>query len=161
MGAAFLPLPREDPMRVMGVGLFFATCGIFGQSLTEWTYRQAPILFTFYILLGALASLTAERVLRKKERRAAAWDEATALPVNARTDALVAERWGGTETAIERLTAGFAGQGVESVVYAPRLAEAATVADPLVAAGCVVRRFRAFVPVWGIPAEQKWQMVAV
>ena len=61
MGAAFLPRPREEPMRVMGVGLFFAICGIFGQSLTEWTYRQAPILFTFYILLGALASLTASR----------------------------------------------------------------------------------------------------
>jgi len=71
MGAAFLPLPREDPMRVMGVGLFFATCGIFGQSLTEWTYRQAPIMFTFYILLGALASLTAVRVRERQEKRVA------------------------------------------------------------------------------------------
>ncbi len=61
MGAAFLRLPRADPMRVMGVGLFFAICGIFGQSLTEWVYRQTPILSTFYILLGALASLTAVR----------------------------------------------------------------------------------------------------
>jgi O-antigen ligase len=92
MGAAFLPLPREDPMRVMGVGLFFATFGIFGQSLTEWTYRQTPILFTFYILLGALASLTAERVRRRKEQRAAAWDGPAALPVNARDDVRVAER---------------------------------------------------------------------
>ena len=47
------------PMRTMGVGIFFGICGIFGQSLTEWVYRQTPILFTFYILLGALASLTA------------------------------------------------------------------------------------------------------
>lgn len=70
-------------------------------------------------------------------------------------------QWGGTETAIERLTAGFAGQGVESVVYAPRLAVAAAGADPLVAAGGVVRRFRAWVPVWGIAAERKRQMVAV
>ncbi len=74
-------------------------------------------------------------------------------------------QWGGTETAIERLTAGFAGQGVESVVYAPRLAGTAgggaAAADPLVAAGCVVRRFRAFVSVWGISAERKRQMVAV
>jgi O-antigen ligase len=61
MGAAFLPLPRAEPMRVMGVGLFFATCGVFGQSLTEWVYRQTPILSTFSILLGALASLTAVR----------------------------------------------------------------------------------------------------
>jgi starch synthase len=70
-------------------------------------------------------------------------------------------QWGGTETAIERLTAGFSGQGVDSVVYAPRLADAVTVADPLVAAGCEVRRFRAFVPVWGISADQKRQMVSV
>ncbi|MCX6950763.1 MAG: glycosyltransferase, partial [Verrucomicrobia bacterium] len=70
-------------------------------------------------------------------------------------------QWGGTETAIERLTAGFVGQGVESVVYAPKLAEVVTVADPLVAAGCTVRRFHAFVPVWGISAERKRQLVAV
>ena len=61
MGAAFLRLPRVEPMRVLGVGIFFGICGIFGQSLTEWVYRQTPILYTFYILLGALASLTALR----------------------------------------------------------------------------------------------------
>jgi starch synthase len=69
--------------------------------------------------------------------------------------------WGGTETAIERLAAGFAGQGVASIVYAPRLSHAMTAADPLAAAGCIVRRFRAFVAVWGVPAERKRQMVAV
>ena len=69
--------------------------------------------------------------------------------------------WGGTETAIERLALGLAGQEVHSVVYAPRLPRAVTAADPLVAAGCVVRRFRAFVAVWGISAERKRQMVAV
>jgi hypothetical protein len=109
--------------------------------------------------------------------------------------------WGGTETAIARLTAGLAAQGVDSVVYAPRLPRTMTAAegasqlsdmggtpmppvtaakrgtgvppvdsqqtgrrpaaDPLVAAGCVVRRFRAFVPVWGIAAERKRQLVAV
>ena len=67
--------------------------------------------------------------------------------------------WGGTETAIERLAAGFAGQGVASIVYAPRLAQAVTAVDPLAAAGCIVRRFRAFVAVWGVPAERKRQMV--
>ena len=109
--------------------------------------------------------------------------------------------WGGTETAIARLTAGLAEQGVDSVVYAPRLppgqiapedasrisdmggtpmslgtagkrgtgvplvgsqkTERRLAADPLAAAGCIVRRFRAVVPVWGIPAERKRQLVAV
>ncbi len=61
MGVPFLLLPRDEPMRAMGVGLLFGICGIFGQSLTEWVYRQTPILFTFYILLGALASLAHDR----------------------------------------------------------------------------------------------------
>lgn len=69
--------------------------------------------------------------------------------------------WGGTETAIQRLTAGLAGQGVDSVVYAPRLASQSIAADPLEAAGCAVRRFRAWVPVWGIPTERKRQLVAL
>ena len=69
--------------------------------------------------------------------------------------------WGGTETAIERLVSGFAGRAVESLVFAPRLASAVTTADPLEALGCTVRRFRAFVPVWGISAERKRQMIAV
>jgi len=69
--------------------------------------------------------------------------------------------WGGIETSLERLAAGFAGQGVESVIYAPRLLRAATEKDPLAAAGCVVRRFRAFVSVLGMPAGQKRQMIAV
>lgn len=70
-------------------------------------------------------------------------------------------QWGGTETAIERLTAGFVGQGVESIVYAPRLPAKVAVADPLVAAGCAVRRFRAFVSLWGISAARRREMVAV
>ncbi len=61
MGLPFLLLPRDEPMRAMGVGILFSICGIFGQSLTEWVYRQPPILFTFYILLGALASLAHAR----------------------------------------------------------------------------------------------------
>jgi len=69
--------------------------------------------------------------------------------------------WGGTETAIARLTAGLAAQGVDSVVYAPRLAQARTAPDPLAAAGCVVRRFHAVVSVWGIAAERKRQLVAM
>lgn len=69
--------------------------------------------------------------------------------------------WGGTETAIERLARGLAEQSVTSVVFAPRLERAATVADPLVAAGCAVRRFRAFVSLWGIAAERRRELVAV
>jgi O-antigen ligase len=61
MGLPFLFLPRSEPMRVMGVGILFGICGIFGQSLTEWVYRQTPILLTFYILLGALSSLAFAR----------------------------------------------------------------------------------------------------
>jgi len=90
MGAAFLRLPRADPMRVMGVGLFFSVCGVFGQSLTEWIYRQTPILFTFYILLGALASLTAVRRQTRNEERAI-----TMEPMNRaarRDETLVTER---------------------------------------------------------------------
>jgi starch synthase len=69
--------------------------------------------------------------------------------------------WGGTETAIERLAAGLLRHAVDPVVFAPRLPQAASAADPLAVAGCAVRRFRAFVSVVGIPAERKRQMVAV
>jgi hypothetical protein len=69
LGLPFLLLPKGEPMRAMGVGILFSIGGIFGQSLTEWTYRQTPILFTFYILLGALASLAhARRRLRMEGR---------------------------------------------------------------------------------------------
>ncbi len=83
MGAAFLFLPRADPMRVMGVGLFFGICGIFGQSLTEWVYRQTPILFTFYILLGALASLTATRRQARRDELVDTKRPLATIPVRA------------------------------------------------------------------------------
>ena len=69
--------------------------------------------------------------------------------------------WGGTETAMERLSAGLLALGVDSVVFAPRLPRPAAVADPLAAGGCAVRRFRAYVPVWGLPEDQRRQMIAV
>ncbi len=72
-----------------------------------------------------------------------------------------AAEWGGTETAILQLTSGLATHGVNSVVYAPRLANASTAPDPLVSPHCDVRRFRAVVPIIGISAERKRQMVAV
>ena len=72
--------------------------------------------------------------------------------------------WGGTETAIERLASGLAAEDVDSVIYAPQLptrtAEVSAAAAPASPAG-TVRRFRARVPVWGISAERKRQLVAL
>ena len=67
MGATFLWPRSPDPMRRIGVGIFFGMCGTFFQSLTEWVFHQTPIYFTFNILLGVLASLI---YVRKCERRA-------------------------------------------------------------------------------------------
>lgn len=72
-GLTFLRRRSPDPMLRLGVGIFFCTCGIFLQSLTEWTYRQTPIFFTFHVLLGTLASLYYFKERRKRhclERRA-------------------------------------------------------------------------------------------
>ncbi|HLX71907.1 MAG TPA: O-antigen ligase family protein [Verrucomicrobiae bacterium] len=67
MGASFLWPRTPDPMRRMGVGIFFGICGNFFQSCTEWVFHQSPIFFTFNIMIGVLASLC---YLRKQERRA-------------------------------------------------------------------------------------------
>lgn len=79
--------------------------------------------------------------------------------------------WGGTETVIHQLFDGLRAQGAESVVYCPRLVENGganghatnghAVRDPLAEAGCLVNRFNACVPIWGISREQRRQMVAV
>jgi starch synthase len=68
--------------------------------------------------------------------------------------------WGGTETALQRLCAGLHRHDVSSVVFCPEIPQR-TADDPLVAAGCVVKRFRACVPVWGVSSAQRQQMVAV
>jgi len=68
--------------------------------------------------------------------------------------------WGGTETAIQRLFDGLREHGVKSVVYCPRL-EHESSADPLLANGYEVQRFRAFVPVLGMSRERKQQLVSV
>lgn len=65
MGASFLWRRTLDPMRRMGVGIFFGFCGIFLQSLTEWVFRQSPIYYVFHVLLGALAALY---YMKKKEK---------------------------------------------------------------------------------------------
>src|SRR3954468_2240859 len=68
--------------------------------------------------------------------------------------------WGGTETAILRLCDGLRENGVKPVVYCPRLEREST-SDPLQLAGCEVARYRAFVPVLGLPPERRRQLVAV
>ncbi len=69
--------------------------------------------------------------------------------------------WGGTETAIHRLFLGLRGQGVESIVYCPRLESGNPPDDPLRAAGCELHRFSAFVPILGIPDSYRRQLVSV
>jgi alpha-maltose-1-phosphate synthase len=69
--------------------------------------------------------------------------------------------WGGTESAVLQLTTDMAEHGVKSVVFAPRLPVGVSAPDPLAAAGCAVRRFRACMPVWGVSSERKRQLVAV
>jgi glycosyltransferase involved in cell wall biosynthesis len=68
--------------------------------------------------------------------------------------------WGGTETVIRQLFDGLRRDGVESTVYCPAIPNPGG-HDPLAEAGCAIRRFRAFVPIWGISPEQRRQMVAV
>jgi hypothetical protein len=68
MGFVFLWKRSPDPMLRMGAGFFFATCGIFLQSVTEWVFRATPMFMTFHILMGALAGLYYQR---KKARASA------------------------------------------------------------------------------------------
>ncbi len=68
--------------------------------------------------------------------------------------------WGGTETVIRQLCDGLRREGVESTVYCPAIPPT-HIRDPLVEAGCTLQRFNACVPIWGISAEQKRQMIAV
>jgi len=57
MAGSFLWKRTPDPLRRLGVGIFFGFGGIFLQSLTEWVFRQSPIYYVFNVLLGTLASL--------------------------------------------------------------------------------------------------------
>lgn len=68
--------------------------------------------------------------------------------------------WGGTETVIRQLFEGLRRDDVRSTVFCPTIPDPG-VRDALAEAGCAIRRFRAFVPIWGISAEQRRQMVAV
>ena len=57
VAGAFVVRRSTDPMRLLGVGVFFGFGGVFLQSLTEWTYRHSPVFITFHIVAGALAGL--------------------------------------------------------------------------------------------------------
>ncbi len=69
--------------------------------------------------------------------------------------------WGGTETAMQRLLEGMRGKGVSSVVYAPRIESGDAALDPLQKAGCELKRFSAFVPIWGISERARREMISV
>ena len=91
VGASFLRgRLNPDPMHRLGIGLFFGAAGLFLQSITEWTYRQTSIMFTFHVMMGALASLYyAKRFARAKvkQEEEPEWDEieveATPVPASA------------------------------------------------------------------------------
>jgi alpha-maltose-1-phosphate synthase len=70
------------------------------------------------------------------------------------------DQWGGTETAVQRLFDGLREHQVDSVVYCPEV-DPPVRWDPLHAAGYRVERFRAFVPIVGISAQRKRQLVSV
>lgn len=57
LAGSFLWQRSPDPLLRMGVGIFFAICGVFLQSLTEWVFRQTAIILTFHVLIGVAASL--------------------------------------------------------------------------------------------------------
>jgi hypothetical protein len=82
-GARFLRRRLSDPMHRLGVGIFFGTCGIFLQSLTEWVYRQTPIFITFNLLMGTLAGLYYYKQKQKRTNEAKAEGAETArVPVS-------------------------------------------------------------------------------
>src|SRR2546421_7983526 len=68
--------------------------------------------------------------------------------------------WGGTEMAMQRLFDGLRQQGVQAIVYCPRI-ENNEKQDPFVRSGHEVQRFNAFVPVLGLSELRRRQMIAV
>jgi hypothetical protein len=66
MGARFLWRRGPDLASRVGIGILFGTCGVFMQSMTEWTFRQTHILFTVQIMVGTLAALY---WMKKRERQ--------------------------------------------------------------------------------------------
>ncbi|HWA26669.1 MAG TPA: glycosyltransferase family 4 protein [Lacunisphaera sp.] len=71
----------------------------------------------------------------------------------------VPSEWGGTETALQGLTAGLAVHGIDSVVYHPMAGP--IMRDPLADAGCEMRPFRAHLPILGLSAAERQRMMAI
>ena len=71
--------------------------------------------------------------------------------------------WGGTETALQRLFDGLRPEGVTPIIYCPRLDDQGNGAheDPFERAGYPMKRFRACVPIWGLPDDAKRQHISV
>jgi hypothetical protein len=58
IGSQFVWQRLDDtPTHRLALGFALGTLGLFLQSVTEWTYRQTPVLFTSHVLLGGLAGL--------------------------------------------------------------------------------------------------------
>ncbi len=81
-GASFIWRRRREPMVRIGVGLFFGLCGLFLQSLTEWVFWQAPIFYTFNILLGVMVSLhhSKRKTLRAEHEEVSESEAEMAVP---------------------------------------------------------------------------------
>jgi len=69
--------------------------------------------------------------------------------------------WGGTETALQRLFEGLQPEGVTPVIFFPRIDGNGTREDPFARAAYAMKRFRAFVPIFGLPKDEKQQHIAV
>jgi starch synthase len=68
--------------------------------------------------------------------------------------------WGGTETAVKLLLDGLREEGLDCIVYSPKLKHI-SVRDPFVEAGHKMKRYSAFVPVFNLSEEQRAQLVAI
>jgi hypothetical protein len=87
MGGSFLRQRDPDPMRRIGVGLFFGFCGMFLQCLTEWVFRHLPLYYVFHIMLGVLMSLYYARRQASKVVTQPAPQTVVEIPLEAFADA--------------------------------------------------------------------------
>ena len=73
--------------------------------------------------------------------------------------------WGGTETAVSALGEGLRARSIDSTVFCPALARGSPAAhgcpDPLAAAGHRIARFRAFLPILGLPKANRQKLRSV
>jgi hypothetical protein len=83
MGTVFLGNRlNDDPVHRIALGVLFGTLGIFIQSATEWTYRQTAVMFTFHVLLGALASMYRTRKRARREAKQLAYETSVDVEVD-------------------------------------------------------------------------------